>query len=310
LRLRIGSRGSQLALWQANHIAGRLRERGNEVEIQVIHTTGDKIIDVALAKVGAKGMFTKEIEEALASKQIDLAVHSLKDLPTELAEAFEIAAIPAREDPRDALCSADYSSVEELPPHAKVGTSSLRREAQLRAMRPDLVIHPLRGNVDTRLRKLESGEYEAIILALSGLRRLGKTELVRQVMPIELMCPAAGQGALAIEIRSGDGDVRSALAFLDDKAARSETECERTLLKKLGGGCQVPIGANAKFSGGTLHLEAVVASPDGTTILRDSGEGEDSAALGALLGERLLKRGGGEILERVYAHAGPQPEQP
>jgi hydroxymethylbilane synthase len=310
LRLRIGSRGSQLALWQANHIAGRLREHGNEVEIQVIHTTGDKIIDVALAKVGAKGMFTKEIEEALASKQIDLAVHSLKDLPTELAEAFEIAAIPAREDPRDALCSADYSSVEELPPHAKVGTSSLRREAQLRAMRPDLVIHPLRGNVDTRLRKLESGEYEAIILALSGLRRLGKTELVRQVMPIELMCPAAGQGALAIEIRSGDGDVRSALAFLDDKAARSETECERTLLKKLGGGCQVPIGANAKFSGGTLHLEAVVASPDGTTILRDSGEGEDSAALGALLGERLLKRGGGEILERVYAHAGPQPEQP
>jgi hydroxymethylbilane synthase len=310
LRLRIGSRGSQLALWQANHIAGRLRERGHEIEIQVIHTTGDKIIDVALAKVGAKGMFTKEIEEALASKQIDLAVHSLKDLPTELAEAFEIAAIPAREDPRDALCSADYSSVEELPPHAKVGTSSLRREAQLRAMRPDLVIHPLRGNVDTRLRKLESGEYEAIILALSGLRRLGKTELVRQVMPIEFMCPAAGQGALAIEIRSGDGDVRSALAFLDDKAARSETECERTLLKKLGGGCQVPIGANAKFSGGTLHLQAVVASPDGKTILRESGRGGDAAELGALVAGRLLKQGGGAILEQVYAHAGPAPEQP
>jgi hydroxymethylbilane synthase len=287
-----------------------LRLQGHEVEIEIIHTTGDKIIDVALSKVGAKGMFTKEIEDALASEQIDLAVHSLKDLPTQLAEQFEIAAIPAREDPRDALCSADYSAVEELPPNAKVGTSSLRREAQLRAVRPDLVIHPLRGNVDTRLRKLESGEYEAIILALSGLRRLGKTELVRQVMPIDLMCPAAGQGALAIEIRAGDDDVGSALTFLDDKAARSETECERTLLKTLGGGCQVPIGANAKFSDGTLHLEAVVASPDGKAILRDSGEGDDATALGALVGGRLLKQGGGAILEQVYAHAGPQPQQP
>ncbi len=308
--LRIGSRGSQLALWQANHIAGQLRERGHEVEIQIIHTTGDKILDVALSKVGSKGIFTKEIEEALAAKQIDLAAHSLKDLPTELAEEFTIAAIPAREDPHDALCSADYESVETLPPHAKVGTSSLRREAQLRAIRPDLVIHPLRGNVDTRLRKLESGEYDAIILALSGLKRLGRTELVRQVMPIELMCPAAGQGALAIEIRADDDDVRSALTFLDDKGARSETECERTLLKKLGGGCQVPIGANAKFNHGTLYLEAVVASPDGKTILRDSGEGEDATALGGLVAGRLLKQGGGAILERVYAHAGPQPEQP
>jgi hydroxymethylbilane synthase len=310
LRLRIGSRGSQLALWQANHIAGTLRERGNEVEIEVIHTTGDNILDVALAKVGAKGMFTKEIEQALAAEQIDLAVHSLKDVPTELGEDFAIAAIPAREDPRDALCSANYSSVEELPPHAKVGTSSLRREAQLRAMRPDLVIHPLRGNVDTRLRKLESGEYEAIILALSGLRRLGRTELVRQVMPIELMCPAAGQGALAIEIRTGDDAVRSALEFLDDPRARSETECERSLLKKLGGGCQVPIGANAKFSGRTLQLVAIVASPDGTTILRESGTGENAGPLGDLLGARLLKQGGAAILEQVYAHVGPQPQQP
>jgi hydroxymethylbilane synthase len=310
LRLRIGSRGSQLALWQANHIAGQLREHGHEVEIEIVHTTGDKILDVSLSKVGAKGIFTKEIEEALARKQIDLAVHSLKDLPTELGDEFEIAAIPTREDPRDALCSTKHFTVEDLPHRAKMGTSSLRREAQLRAIRPDLVIYPLRGNVDTRLRKLESGEYGAIILALSGLRRLGRTELVRQVMPIELMCPAAGQGALAIEIRAGDDDVRSTLRFLDDKAARSETECERALLKKLGGGCQVPIGANAKFSGGALHLEAVVASPDGKTILRDSGHGEDAAALGALIGERLLKQGGGAILEQVYAHAEPQPEQP
>jgi hydroxymethylbilane synthase len=234
----------------------------------------------------------------------------LKDLPTELAPQFEIAAIPAREDPRDALCSAKYSTLEALPNNAKVGTSSLRREAQLRAIRPDLVIHPLRGNVDTRLRKLESGEYDAIILALAGLRRLGKTELVRQVMPIELMCPAAGQGALAIEIRAGDDDVRSALAFLDDKSARAETECERTLLKKLGGGCQVPIGAKAQFSESNLHLEAVVASPDGRTILRESARGEKAPALGELVGERLLRQGGRAILEQVYAHAGPPPEQP
>jgi hydroxymethylbilane synthase len=310
LRLRIGSRGSQLALWQANHIAGRLRERGDEVHIEVIHTTGDKILDVALSKVGSKGIFTKEIEDALASQQIDLAVHSLKDLPTELSPQFEIAAIPTREDPRDALCSADYSSIEDLPNNAKVGTSSLRREAQLRALRPDLVIHPLRGNVDTRLRKLESGEYEAIILALSGLRRLGRTEFIRQVIPIDVMCPAAGQGALAIEIRAGDHDVRSALSFLDDKAARSETECERTLLKKLGGGCQVPIGANAKFSECTLHLEALVASPDGKTIVRASGEGQNASELGALTGERLLKQGAGGILEQVYSKSEPQPEQP
>lgn len=310
MRLRIGSRGSQLALWQANHIAARLRERGDEVDIQVIHTTGDKILDVALSKVGAKGMFTKEIEDALASEQIDLAVHSLKDLPTELAAQFEIAAIPSREDPRDALCSAKYSTIEDLPPNAKVGTSSLRREAQLRAVRPDLVIHALRGNVDTRLRKLEAGDYDAIILALSGLRRLGRTELVRQIMPIEIMCPAAGQGALAIEICASDDAVRSALAFLDDKAARSETECERALLKTLGGGCQVPVGASAKFSGNTLHLEAVVASPDGKTILREADDGKDAISLGERVGGRLLQQGGGTILEQVYAHAAPLPEQP
>lgn len=310
MRLRIGSRGSQLALWQANHIGGQLRERGHEVEIQIIHTTGDKITDVALAKVGAKGMFTKEIEEALAAEQIDLAVHSLKDLPTELAEQFEIAAIPPREDPRDALCSAKYSDIEQLPLKARVGTSSLRREAQLKALRPDLEICPLRGNVDTRLRKLESGEYDAIILALSGLRRLDRTELVRQVLPIGVMCPAAGQGALAIEIRAGDDDVRSALEFLDDASARFETECERTLLKKLGGGCQVPIGANAKFDDGTLHLEAVVASPDGKVALRESASGNDSQKLGDSVAKALLNRGGASILEAIYGTQIAVPQQP
>jgi hydroxymethylbilane synthase len=310
LRLRIGSRGSQLALWQANHIAARLREPGHEVKVEIIHTTGDKITDVALAKVGAKGMFTKEIEEALASGHVDLAVHSLKDLPTELSEKFEIAAVPAREDPRDALCSMRYSSIEDLPQGARVGTSSLRREAQLKALRPDVVVHSLRGNVDTRLRKLEAGEYDAIILASAGLRRLGRTELVRQIIAVEKMCPAAGQGALGIEIRAGDDLVQNALALLDDQASRAETDCERALLRKLGGGCQVPIGANARWREGELQLEAVVASPDGRLLLRESGSGDDPQRLGKAVGEKLLQGGGAKILERVYGQQVEAPQQP
>ena len=310
MRLRIGSRGSQLALWQANHIAAQLRERGHEVGIEIIHTTGDKLTDVALAKVGGKGMFTKEIEEALLRHQIDLAVHSLKDLPTELSPEFEIAAIPAREDPRDAFCSVQYSNVDALPQNARVGTSSLRREAQLRAIRPDLKIHPLRGNVDTRLRKLESGEYDAIILAIAGLRRLGKTELVREVLPVEVMCPAAGQGALGVEIRAGDENVRQPLKFLDDPAARAETGCERALLEKLGGGCQVPIGANAKFREGTLELHAVVASPDGRALLLELNRGADPRALGIAVAEALLREGGASILDTVYGRQAAVPQQP
>jgi hydroxymethylbilane synthase len=310
LQLKIGSRGSQLALWQANHIAAQLRERGHEVEIKIIHTTGDKITDVALAKVGAKGMFTKEIEEALAAGEIDLAVHSLKDLPTELAEQFEIAAVLAREDPRDSLCSRKFASIEELPQGARVGTSSLRREAQLKAIRPDLVVHPLRGNVDTRLRKLESGEYDAIILAVAGLHRLGRTELIRQIIPVEVMCPAAGQGALAVETRSGDDVVRNAISFLDDEASRIETTCERALLKKMGGGCQVPIGASATWQDGLLHLQAVVANPDGTRLLRESAVGRDPLELGEAVGDNLLRRGGVKILDQVYGRSAAIPQQP
>ena len=310
MRLRIGSRGSQLALWQANHIAALLRARAHDVEIEIIHTTGDKITDVALAKVGAKGMFTKEIEEALAEGRVDLAVHSLKDLPTELATEFEIVAIPQREDPRDAFCSVTFGGIEDLPHGARVGTSSLRREAQMRAVRPDLVVHPLRGNVDTRLRKLESGEYDAIILASAGLRRLGKTERIRQVLPVQIMCPAAGQGALGIESRAGDAAVREALAFLDDVAARSETTCERALLGSLGGGCQVPIGANASWQNGQLHLEAIVASPDGKSLLRESLDGPNPVELGKQAAEKLLKRGGAAILDHVYGSQTRQPQQP
>jgi len=309
-RLRIGSRGSQLALWQAHHISALLRERGHEVELEIIKTTGDKITDVALAKVGTKGMFTKEIEEALAEERIALAVHSLKDLPTELSSGFEIAAITTRENARDVFCSVKYNGINDLPQGARVGTSSLRRQAQLKAVRPDLDIHPLRGNVDTRLRKLEAGEYDAIILAAAGLNRLGKTQLVKQVIPAEIMCPAAGQGALGIEIRAGDSVTRQHLAFLDDSASRIATTCERALLNKLGGGCQVPIGAFAEVRNGQLHLEAIVADPDGSKVLRESRDGGDPVELGESVGETLLRRGGDAILEEVYGQGIAVPQQP
>lgn len=308
--LRIGSRGSQLALWQANHIRDLLCQRGHQVEIQIIKTTGDKITDVALANVGTKGMFTKEIEEALVDGRVDLAVHSLKDLPTEIGLQFEIAAITTREDPRDAFCSRLYASLADLPHAARVGTSSLRRQAQLRAVRPDLEIHPLRGNVDTRLRKLEAGEFDAVILAAAGLKRLGKTELIKQILPAEIMCPAAGQGALGIEIRAGDSSTREHLAFLDDAAARATTTCERALLNQLGGGCQVPIGASAAMRGHRLHLEAIVADPDGSKLIRESADGTDPVALGESVGKTLLRRGGEEILENVYGQGTAVPQQP
>jgi hydroxymethylbilane synthase len=308
--LRIGSRGSQLALWQTNHISALLRERGHQVEIEIIKTTGDKITDVALAKVGTKGMFTKEIEEALAAGRVDLTVHSLKDLPTEIPPDFEIAAITQRENPRDVLVSKKHASIKELPQRARVGTSSLRRQAQLKALRPDLEIYPLRGNVDTRLRKLEAGDYEAIILAAAGVNRLGLTALVKQIIPAEIMCPAAGQGALGIEIRKGDEAIRQHLSFLDDSAARQTTTAERALLNKLGGGCQVPIGAFAELRAKEIHLEGVVAHPDGSLVLRESRDGNDPELLGNEVGESLLSRGGDAILQEVYGQAVAAPQQP
>ena len=309
-RLRIGSRGSQLALWQANHISSLLRERGHEVEIEIIKTTGDKITEVSLAQVGTKGMFTKEIEEALAEGRVDVAVHSLKDLPTELPPGFELVAITTRVDPRDVFLSVKYDSVSALPKGALVGTSSLRRQAQLKVARPDLVIHALRGNVDTRVRKLEEGEYDAIILAAAGLTRLGKTQLVREVLSEEFMCPAAGQGALGIEIRAGDDEMRKHLAFLDDPAARATTTCERALLQRLGGGCQVPIGAFAEMREGSLHLTAIVARPDGSTILRETQSGSQAVALGEAVGDNLLQRGATRILADVYGTSAAAPQQP
>ena len=255
-------------------------------------------------------MFIKEIEEGLAAGEIDLAVHSLKDLPTEIAAEFEIAAIPRREDPHDVFCSRQYKNITELPKGARVGTSSLRRQAQLKAQRQDLEVLALRGNVDTRLRKVESRDYDAVILAAAGLNRLGKRELMQQVLSAEVMCPAAGQGALAVEIRRGDSDVRSRISFLDDSAARATTACERAVLNKLGGGCQVPIGALAELRRDCLHVRAVVARPDGTQLLSETRDGSDPVELGNCVGEALLRRGGEAILREVYGHGAVVPQQP
>jgi hydroxymethylbilane synthase len=321
--LRIGSRGSELALWQARHIAALLGTRGHQVEIEIVHTSGDKFTDVALAQIGAKagltkGIFTKEIEDALASGRVDLAVHSLKDLPTELPAGFALAAIPTREDPRDAFCSRHHMKIVDLPNNARVGTSSLRRQAQLKAIRPDLDLHPLRGNVDTRLRKLEEGQYDAIVLAAAGLKRLGKTDLIREILPPATICPAAGQGALAIEIRAGDSAIGDHLAFLDDPSSRAAITCERAVLSHLGGGCQVPIGAYAELRDGTLHLQSLVASPDGSQLLRDSRSSRsadaassvDPARLGQQAAAALLACGADKILQAVYAAHFPVPPQP
>jgi len=308
--LRIGSRGSKLALWQANHVAALLREKGHAVEIEIIKTTGDKILEVSLAKVGTKGMFTKEIEEALADKRVDLAVHSLKDVPTELQPEFILAAIMKREDPRDAFISVKYSAIDELPKGAKVGTSSLRRQCQLKALLPDLEIFPLRGNVDTRLRKLESGEYDAIILAAAGVKRLGLDKYVRSRVAPEIMCPAVGQGALAIETRAGDTETLRHIEFLNHAETRRAIECERALLGSLGGSCQVPIGAHVEINGGSINLRAMVGRPDGRQILRQTAQGSDPVQLGRQTAQKLLQQGADKILEEVYRHEVAVPNQP
>lgn len=292
----IGSRGSQLALWQANYIQQRLAEVGIESRIEIIQTTGDKITNVSLSKLGpltsTKGLFTKELEEALLDGRIHLAVHSLKDMPTELPEGLRLAAIPAREDVRDALIG---KRLDELPLGARVGTSALRRQAQLRALRPDLEVESIRGNVDTRLRKLDEGQYDAIMLAAAGLRRLGWGDRITQYLTLEEMCPAVGQGALAIETTNGFHGVD----LLDEPQARAAITAERSLLRSLGGGCQVPIGAYATIAGSQLHLRAVVASADGGIIVRQEGAGTvaDAEGVGARLGDALIENGAREILD-------------
>ena len=287
-----------MALWQAHWVQKQLAELGHPSRIEIIRTTGDKITDVPLAQVGAKGLFTKEIEEALLDRRADLAVHSLKDLPTELPAGLVLAATPPREDPRDALVGRRLA---DLAAGAKVGTSSLRRAAQLRKARPDLKIEAVRGNLDTRLRKLDEGQYDAIVLAAAGLRRLGWEQRIAEILPREIVCPAVGQGALAIET-ANSGDGFEACRPLDDPATRAAITAERALLAALGGGCQVPIGAHATVSGGRLHLLGVVASPDGAAFASEASEGPvaDAERIGRELGEALLAAGADEILESVY----------
>jgi hydroxymethylbilane synthase len=302
MNLRIGSRGSQLALWQSNHIAALLRGQGHTVEIEIIKTTGDRLQEVTFAQVGSKGMFTKEIEEALADGHVDLAVHSLKDLPTELAELFVLAATPPRVDPRDAFVSVHYPNLAALPPGARVGTSSQRRRAQLKALRPDL--HPVefRGNVDTRLRKLGEGQVQAILLASAGLDRLEKTEWVRERLEPKDFCPAAGQGSLGIETRNGDEATIAALAFLDDTATRFAVTAERAALAALGGGCQVPIGIHCRPLAGDYESKneifAVVAAPETGEAVRVhlTQAGCTAEELGRRAVEKLLECGAGALL--------------
>jgi len=296
--LRIGSRGSPLALVQAREVQRRLAAAtgllADRIEIQIIRTSGDAIQDRPLADAGGKGLFTKEIEEVLLDGSIDLAVHSLKDVPTALPKGLTLAAFPEREDPRDAWIG---KPLVEMKAGDKVGTSSLRRAAQLNAMGLGLVIENLRGNVDTRLRKLEEGQYEAIVLAAAGLRRLGWSDRIQEFLDPAVMCPAVGQGSLAIETREDGGAGHRFAAKLDHAATRTAVTAERSLLATLEGGCQVPIGAHARLENSTIYLRAIVASPDGSRMVRDSMTGEEPVTLGRTLGERLLDAGAREILK-------------
>ncbi len=306
-RLRIGSRGSALALWQANFIAERLKQTaGAECEIVRLRTSGDHMQTASVAKPlaeysaenVAKGIFIKELEDALLAGSIDLAVHSMKDVPTETPAGLAFLAITQREDPRDCLISRGGRTMKTLPHGARVGTSSLRRQAQLRHRRPDLEIADLRGNVDTRIKKLESGEFDAIVLALAGVNRLGLAGKITQVLDEEVMLPAVGQGALGIEVRVGDEETARLAATLDHDETRSCVTAERAVLRKLQGGCQIPLGALAHVRGGVLHLEAAVFSSRGSEHVQASDEGpaSDAAAIGERLGASLLEAGADNIL--------------
>ena len=312
--LRIATRGSKLALWQAHHVRDWLtsRDPALTVELVVLKTTGDKILDRPLSEVGGKGLFVKEIEEAILDGRADLAVHSMKDLPAELAPGLSVAAVPPREDPRDALLvrpGLQASRIQDLPQGARVGTSSLRRVCLLKSLRPDLDVRMLRGNVDTRLRRLDEGEMDAIVLAAAGLNRLGFAERIAAVLPIDVSLPAIGQGALAVESRSDDAATRSRLADFNDAATATCTTAERAFLGRLGGSCRTPLAAHAVLEGQRLQVDGLVGRPDGTLILRERGAGDatDAAALGVHLAERLLARGAAEILASCsIPQAGPQ----
>jgi hydroxymethylbilane synthase len=305
--LNIGSRGSKLALWQAQWVQSAMAAHHPDLDcrIVIIKTTGDKILDVPLAKVGGKGLFVKEIEEALLAGRIDLAVHSMKDMPAEIPPDLGIGAVPQREMTQDVLISTRGLTLANLPPGSVVGTSSLRRAAQLRHVRADLTIEPLRGNLDTRLKKLDAGPLDAIVLAAAGVRRLGYQARITQVLDETLMLPAVGQGALCIEIRQNDMDTARLLCDLEHGPTRIRVMAERAFLHRLEGGCQVPIAGHATIDGDHLTLAGLVAEPDGSRVLRDTvqGSAKDCEKLGIQLADRLLTLGAAEILEKLKSDA-------
>ncbi len=303
MRIIIASRGSQLALWQAHWVKDRLAAAGHELEIKIIKTTGDKLANIPLTQSGTKGLFIKEIEEALMAEEVDLAVHSLKDLPTEQPERLTLAAVPEREDARDVLISKDGRCFSELPSGARVGTSSLRRQSQLRRLRGDLEIVSMRGNLDTRLKKLGRGDCEAVVVAAAGVHRLGLAGRISDYFAPEQLCSAVGQGALAIEIRSDDKRMQKAVAPLDHADTRRAVLAERAMLRHLGGGCQVPIAALATLASDQLRLVGVVANLDGSKVVRASafGPAGKPEALGAAVARSLLEQGARAVLESVKA---------
>ena len=303
--LRIATRKSPLALWQAEHVAARLRQLhpGLRVELIGMVTRGDQILDSPLAKIGGKGLFVKELEQGLLDGRADLAVHSMKDVPVDFPPGLGLAVILAREDPRDAFVSNTYAAFDELPQGARVGTSSLRRQCQIRERRPDLQISDLRGNVNTRLAKLDAGEYDAIILAGAGLKRLQMADRIRALLDPAISLPAIGQGAIGIETRSDDPAINALLAPLNDPKTHTRVLAERALNERLSGGCQVPIAGFAELEGETLWLRALVGYPDGSRVLRaeNRGPASQAEALGVALAEDLLDQGARSILDAVYA---------
>jgi len=304
-KLRIATRKSPLALWQANHVRDALMTRnpGLEVELFTMTTQGDKILDTPLAKVGGKGLFVKELELGILEGRADLAVHSMKDVPVEFPEGLGLAAVLVREDPRDALISNVFTSIDSLPEGARVGTSSLRRQCQLRARRPDLEVLDLRGNVNTRLAKLDNGDYDAILLAAAGVKRMGWEDRITELLPPEQFLPAIGQGAIGIEIRVADDRVSRVVKALNDGQTATRIRAERALNERLQGGCQVPIAGYSEISHGVMVLRALVGRPDGTELVQGviSGKPEDAEELGQVLADDLLSRGAKQILDEVYA---------
>jgi len=304
--IRIGTRASALALWQAEWVKSELEKKypGMTVSLTKIKTTGDKILDVPLAQVGGKGLFVKEIEEAMLANEIDIAVHSMKDVPTLFPDGLHLSCITKREDARDALLTRNNMKFKDLPQGATIGTSSLRRQAQLMSVRPDFKIQQLRGNVDTRLRKLKEGQFDAIILAAAGVRRLGLTENVSEYLDPSISLPAIGQGALGIECRVDDRELNDLIAFFNHQDTRTCVTGERALLRRLEGGCQVPIACYGQMMNGKLHLIGLVGSVDGKRIIKDTIEGEADKAekLGVTLAEKLLSKGADVILREVYGH--------